>query len=1036
MLPNLTLHYLLNTIVMINKNQLAMVMLLSAAPCMAFAASSHEVAVINAIQQNGTCKGIVKDKTGETVIGASVLVKGTTNGTITGFDGDFTLSGVKNGDVIVVSFVGYMTQEVVWNGQPLSITLEDDSMNLEEVVVTAMGIERKAKSLTYATQKLNGDELTRNKETNLVNSLQGKTAGVSITPNSSGAGGSSKIVIRGNKSAQGNNQPLIVIDGMPMSNPTKSQVESVYGGRDGGDALSNLNPDDIASMNVLKGASAAALYGSMAANGVIVITTKKGSMGKVRADFSSNVTLESPFDAPKIQTRYGAVVNPNGSLQNKSWGEKITNGVNASKDFFRTGATYINSLSVSGGTEKVQSYASYANTTSNGIMPTNTFGRHNFMVKQTYKMLDDKLTITASANFIVQKSKNRPRGGQYNNPLIGTYTFPANGNWKGYKENYEAFDPDRMINTQQWYTSLDDFTQNPYWILYREPNVDTRNRTMVSGTANYKITDFLNIQGRLNYDKSADEFEWKKYASTSQVLANVNGEYSVDKTEYRQFYGDLLLNFNKEFGDFSVNASLGTSFTDNLTKNWNLGTGGDRYITNYFVINNSTKNGSSQSLSRKRLNAVFATAQFGWKDMLYLDVTGRNDWSSTLAFTPNGSYFYPSVGLTAVVSDMVKLPEVFNILKARGSYSIVGNEMPAFITNPLHSFANGSVSFNTKMPFTDMKPEKLHSLEFGIDATMFDNRLDFDVTFYKTNNKNQFFEMGVPSATGYSSYYFNAGDIQNTGIEFTAGWNQKLSKNLTWKTSFNMSYNNNKIKALDNRKGIDEKDRLQYVSFDGLYGTNMRMYEGGKYGDVYGQMYKKDANTGLIMVDGDGKIQYESDKQKIGNMNADWNLGWSNTFYYKDFSFYFLIDGRIGGNFFDWTQASLDQYGVSENSAAARDNGGVEVFNTATNSVQKIDAQSFYTQISSINGGSGDYYAYSQTNFRLREVSLGYTFRNLLGDGRDLSLSAVARNLFFFYKDSPSDPDSSMSTANVFGSSSYYALPSTRSFGLNLKLSF
>ncbi|MDO4215923.1 MAG: SusC/RagA family TonB-linked outer membrane protein [Bacteroidales bacterium] len=1021
---------------MLKRLQYVSMMLLMLALPVCAANASENASSLEAIQQTGTCKGVVIDSTGEGVIGASVLVKGTTNGTITDFDGNFELSGVKQGATLVISFVGYETQEVVWNGQPLNIKLKDDTQLLEEVVVTAMGIERKAKSLTYATQKVNGDELTRAKETNLVNSLQGKTAGVVITPNTSGAGGSSKIVIRGNKSAQGNNQPLIVIDGMPMSNPQTSQLESVYGGRDGGDALSNLNPDDIASMNVLKGASAAALYGSMAANGVIVITTKKGSTGNVRADFSSNITVETPLDVPQIQTSYGAAVSGN-SYDMNSWGEKISNGVNASKDFFRTGATYINSLAVSGGTDKVQSYASYANTSSNGMMPTNNFMRHNMMVKQTYKLLDNKMTITGSLNYINQKGHNRPRGGQYNNPLIGAYTFPANANWSQFKNEYEKYNDVKQYNEQQWYCDLNnDFTQNPDWILNRVASDETRNRTMASGTVRYDITDFLNIQGRLSYDRTSDEWERKTYASTSQVLANPKGQYERDMTNFRQFYGDLMLTFNKQFGDYSVNASFGTSFSDYKSQGYSIGTGGDRYLPNYFTPVNSTKNGSSMSMSRKRLNAVFGTAQFGWKDMLFLDVTGRNDWSSTLAFTPNGSYFYPSVGLTAVISDMVQLPEVFNALKARATYSVVGNEMPAYITNNLNGFSNGSITFKTTMPFTDMKPEKLHSMELGFDASMFDNRLDFDVTFYRTNNKNQYFSMSVPPATGYREYYFNAGNIQNTGVEFTASWNQKFSNKFSWKTSFNLSYNKNLIKELDNRSGIDESDRLQYVWQGGLYGNEMRLVEGGEYGDIYAQNFIRDEKTGLICVDGNGKIQYAADKQKVGNVNSKFNLGWGNTFYYKDFNFYFLIDGRIGGNFFDYTQASLDQHGVSVNSAKARDNGGVEVFNTETNKVEKMDAKKFYTAIGSINGGGGDYYAYSQTNFRLREISLGYTWRGLFGNGRDLSLSAVARNLFFFYKDCPTDPDVSMSTSNGYGGSSYYSMPSTRSFGINLKLQF
>jgi hypothetical protein len=419
-----------------------------------------------------------------------------------------------------------------------------------------------------------------------------------------------------------------------------------------------------------------------------------------------------------------------------------------------------------------------------------------------------------------------------------------------------------------------------------------------------------------------------------------------------------------------------------------------------------------------------------------LDFTARNDWSSTLAFTPNGSYFYPSVGLTGVISDMITMPQSINLMKVRASYSIVGNEMPAFITNNLNGFSNGSVSFKTTMPFTDMKPEKLHSMEFGIDMSMFDNRFDFDVTYYKSNNKNQYFSMSVPSATGYSEYYFNAGNIQNQGIEATFSWNQQFNNDWRWKTGFNFSFNDNKIKELDNRKGVSESDKLTRVYQGGMYGYELYLYEGGSYGDIYAKDFLFDESTGLIKVDGNGKVLYTDDVVKLGCVNSKWGLGWNNTVSYKDFTLYMLIDGKIGGNYIDATQASLDMYGVSENSAKARDNGGIEVYNTDKKAVEKIDAQSFYNQIGSKNGGGASYYVYSQTNFRLRELSLGYTFRDLIGNGKNLTLNLVGRNLFFLYKDCPCDPDVSMSTSNGYNGSSFYGMPSTRSFGFNLKLSF
>lgn len=980
--------------------------------------------------------GIVKEAdTNEPLIGATVVVKGTTNGVITDLDGHYAIE-VNANEVLQFAYVGLEThEETVGERTVINVSLASSSVKINEVVVTAMGLERKAKSLTYATQQVGGGELTRAKETNLINSLQGKTAGLVITPNSTGAGGSSKLLIRGNKSAQGNNQPLIVIDGIPMANSTTTQMEGEFGGRDGGDALSNLNPDDIAGISVLKGASAAALYGSMAANGVVMITTKKGSAGSVRVDVSSNTTFETPLDAPKLQSTYGAAVSGSGALAQDSWGEKISGeakGANRLDEFFRTGMTTINSLSISGGSERTQSYVSYANTSANGIMPTNMFTRHNMMAKETFKLFDNKVTVNASLNYITQKGRNRHEPGQYRNPLTGLYTFPANGDFRQYKNEFEKYDDLKGYPVQQWYRDVNqDFSANPYWVLHRNPHTEKRDRVMASASIRYNITDYLNLQGRLNYDRIADLYERKIYASTSTTLHNVNGEYRQERDDSRQFYGDLMANFNKTFDVWSVTASVGTSFTD-LKETGIIASGsGDVYIPNFFHLANGSKNGSEnkRSKTQKRLNSVFGTAQIGYKEMLYLDVTGRNDWSSTLSYTPNVSYFYPSFGLTALINEITTLPEAFNLLKARASYSIVGNDMPAYITNPTHKFRNGSVDFNTSVPFTEMKPEKLKSMEFGFDLSMFDNHFEMDFTYYKTNNTNQYFSMEASAATGYSNYYFNAGDIQNSGFETTMSWRQPITADFLWKTSLNLSYNNNVIKKLDDRQDVAKENRLTHVGLGSLRGYDMRLVEGGSYGDLYSKTVVRDKN-GVIQVDKEGNTLVSEDKEYVGNVNPKWNLGWSNSFNYKDMQFYFLIDGRIGGNFVDLTQATLDAYGVSQNSADARDNGGVDLGNGT-----KVDAGTFYRSIGQKEKG-GDYYVYSATNFRLRELSIGYAFRNLLGAGKDLGVSLIGRNLFFFYKDAPSDPEVSMSTSNGYSGSNYFALPATRSLGINLKATF
>lgn len=984
------------------------------------------ISIIN--QQQGKVTGTVFDKNGEPLVGVNVTVDGTATGTITNIDGQFTLQ-TKEGSKATFSYIGYSPKTIVlFSG--IKVVLEEDTQTIEEVVVTAMGIQRKAKSLTYATQQVGGNELTRSKETNMINSLQGKTAGLVITPNASGAGGSSKLLIRGNKSAQGNNQPLIVIDGMPMSNYSSSQLSDGFGGRDGGDALSNINPDDIASINVLKGASAAALYGSVAANGVVLITTKSGREGKMRIEFSSNLTLENAMNTPDLQSEYGATV-AGSTLSQYSWdtnkisGEK--KGANRVDDFFRTGSTLINSVSISGGSEKMQSYLSYANTTANGIMETNNFQRHNMTLKETLFLFDNKLTINGTLNYINQKIHNRPEAGAYRNPLTGLYTFPANGDWNHYKENYAVFDKLLGYDSQQWYMEINnDFSANPYWVLNKNAHKETRDRIVASGDMKFVITDYLNVQGRLSYDRSIDSYDRRLHATTANVLCSPTGEYTLENFNNRQFYGDLMVNYNKTFvEDWSLSATLGTSFTDAKSWGTKFTTSGGMVIPNFFSVSNSRKNGSVDFETATRLNSIFGTAQVGYKEMIYMDITGRNDWSSTLAYTNNGSYFYPSVGLTAILSEMFKMPEVINLLKLRGSYSIVGNAMPAYITHPLNGFWNGSVSMNNNAPFAEMKPEKMKSLELGFDLAMFHNRLNWDVTFYKTNNTNQYFKMAASKGTGYDSYYFNAGDIQNTGIETSMSYLVPFNDDFSWKTALNLSYNDNVIKKLDDRTGIEDKDRLKKVELAHINNMYFNLEEGGSYGDVYAKVVERDDN-GVILLTDKGAPQVSSDYVKVGNVNSKWNLGWSNTFNYKEFQFMFLIDGRIGGKFLDATHAKLAAWGVSQETADARNNGGVDRGNGT-----KIDAQKYYTTVSETSE-----YLYDATNFRLREMSMGYTFRDLFGLSKNLSVNLVGRNLFFIYKKALSDPDLSMSTSNGWSGVTYFSLPSTRSFGVNIKATF
>ena len=971
--------------------------------------------------------GVVMDKDANMpLIGCNVVEKGTTNGTVTDLDGNYTLE-VGDNATLQFSYLGMSTLEEPLNGRTvINVDMVSDSQKIDEVVVTAMGIQRKAKSLTYATQQVSNQELTRAKDANMINSLQGKAAGLVITPNATGAGGSSKIILRGNKSAFGNNQPLIVVDGIPMNNPKTTQLEGEYEGRDGGDALGNLNPDDIASMNVLKGASAAALYGSMAANGVIMITTKRGRDGAARVDFSSNITIETPLAAPKLQGRYGAIKNGD-QLSAKSWGERINDNDSEAKDrlndFFRTGSTYINSITINGGTERVQSFMSYANTTALGMLPTNDFQRHNMTARETFKLFKDRLTLDASLSYITQKATNRPHGGTYINPLTGAYTFPVNGNWQDYKENFEVYDGARNLNAQNWYTSLDDFTANPYWVLNRIKSKEKRDRIMASITGKLKVTDWLNIQGRLSVDNTFDRFERKWHATTYEAWApKGNGRYRQERFDAKQFYGDLMANFNKTWNEkWELNASVGTSFMQTQVQNMILDS--DKLglvLPNVFLPENIGGNGNQKTTNpKKRLNSVFGTVQFGYNGMIYLDVTGRNDWASSLAYTNNFSYFYPSVGLTLLLNEMIPMSEKINLLKVRGSYSVVGNDVEAYITHPMDHYNLGQLEPNTKQPFTEMKPEKMHSMEFGLDLAMFDSRLNFDITYYKTNNKNQYFSIDAPLASGYESYYINAGNIQNTGFESSISYRWDFNSDWSWKPEFNISYNDNKIKELSDKL----KDGVQLGSGAGV---RFMLKEGGSFGDIYGKSLKRE--NGMIVTNGGAPVL--GGEEYLGNVNSDWHMGFGNTITYKDFNLYFLIDGSFGGNVVSMTQSYLDSFGVTEVTADARDNGGVDLGDGTM-----MDAQKFYEATAGKDKAVGEY-VYSATNIRLRELSLGYTFRNLLGASKNLNLSFVARNLFFFYKDSPFDPALSVSTANGWQGFDSFGMPASRSYGINLKVTF
>ena len=1011
------------------------------------------------VQQNKLAiKGIVTDTKGEPIIGANILEKGTTNGTITDIDGNFSLN-VPADAILVVTYVGYQPQTISVNGlRNFNIKLEEEALTLETVVVTAMGIKKKEASLTYSTQQLGGDELTRAKDPNMINALAGKTAGVQITKSAAGLGGSAKVAIRGARSAfaTGNNQPLYVIDGVPMLNNSTESTSTVIGGendgvnRDAGDGISNLNPDDIESMNILKGASAAALYGSQAANGVILITTKKGKAGMQRITYSSNLTVDHAISLPEFQNSYGRLENGTSSWGNQA---SLTDYDNAG-NFFNNGITAMNSVSIMTGNEKMQTYFSYANTTAKGIIDSNKLQKHNLTLRETANFFNERLKLDGNANLMTQTIKNSPSsGGYYLNPLVNVYGFPRGMDMAPYRDSFETYDTDRNMNLQNWYVTNEDGTisewdQNPYWIKNRVTNNNKRYRAMAALTASVEATEWLTIQARGNVDYVSDKFENKMYASPSPNIAGtyegkMNGRYVWSDNQQLLLYGDVMAMFNKTFDKFSINGAIGASINVSTVNSLMIDSKtASLYRPNVFTVANvvtSSKAGITQEIdSRRTTQSVFATAQLGWDEAIYMDITARNDWSSTLAHTNsmNSGFFYPSVGLTWILSKSLRMPDWISFSKIRGSWAQVGNDLPIGITNPADIIqAGGTIQVNDTEQRGDLKPEISNSIEFGTEWRFFSSRLGIDFTWYQTDTKNQLLRMPNPAGSLFAYRYVNAGNIQNEGWELTLDAAPVMNRDFMWKTTLNFSSNKNKIIELH-----EKLKEFVYgpTSFSSSYA--MKLVEGGSIGDIYGKAFVRDAEGNIVYeTDGDNKglprVEGDGNTVKVGNANPVFSMGWSHTLSYKGISLYCLIDWRYGGDILSQTQADMDMYGVSKATADARDAGYVLLEGRRIEDVKR-----FYKNVVGGRAGVTEYYMYDATNIRLRELSLSYRLpANWIQQMKifhEIQLSFVGRNLFFFYKKAPFDPDLVLSTGNDNQGIDVYGMPTTRSLGFSIKCDF
>lgn len=1021
----------------------------------------------NLLAQNRTLRGKVTASDNSAVTGATITIKGTRLGTSTNNEGVFSLSVPSGKVIVVVSSVGLLNQEITLDaGQnELNVTLNADTKELGEVVVTALGITREAKTLVYATQTIKPAQLTEVRDANnVLNSFQGKVANAVITQGSGGPGSGARIVLRGNRSIQGSNNALIVVDGVPINNSTYSAAGSDFGSIQGSDGASNINPDDIESVTILRGASAAALYGSQAGNGVVVITTKKGTKDKISVVVNSGIAFESTFSLPKVQNSYGQ--GSGGKMvasSGESWGEKM-NGQSYTnylghpstyssqpdniKDFFRTGVSVNNSVGVSGGTEKMQTYLSYTNNKIQGIIPGNDLLRHTVNLRLT-NQISKRFSTDAKVTYINQIIKNKPRTGEENAPVIDIYQIPRNVSLNDAKQ-YQSLNTFGIPVTTAWPSTLSSIYQNPYWMVNNTALNEIRDRLQGFLSAKYQITNWLSVVGRANLDRTFDRLEEKYFQGTLLWATQAGGKYAKNHIITTQQWYDAILEGNNKISEkLKVNYHVGAIFQDSRYDR-DLSTADGLNVANKFSLNFATSPSLSSLGTRVQTQSAFGQLNVSYKDGLFLDASLRNDWDSRLP-SPY-TFLYYSIGGSAILSDLMRLPASFSFLKANLSYAEVGNGGQFNLLKTSYAYSqgagNGFLTRSPILPFPDLQPEIVKSLEAGIEARFIDNRLGFTLTYYKSNSFNQLLTISLPRATGYNSKYINAGNIQNAGLELVLNATPVRNPDFNWDVALNLALNRNKVIKLS-----DDIKTIYLAGGFGRSGTPV-VKEGGSYGDLLAYQWQKDSK-GTYEVTAAGKplgTDISGGEQGfIGNFNPKETLGLTNIFNYKSFSLRLLIDGRIGGVMVSGTEMNLAFSGITDGTLDHREGGwslgGVSA--TGQPVTTTITAQDFWQTASGKRYGIGEFFAYDATSFRVREISVGYDIpvgAKLFIKGA--RFSAVARNLFWLYRgksilDIPGvskrtmwfDPDMSLGNGNYQGVE-YGTLPSTRSLGFNLKLNF
>jgi TonB-linked SusC/RagA family outer membrane protein len=1011
--------------------------------------------------QSNTVTGTVSDNSGSPLPGVNVVEKGTSNGTSTDFDGNYSIT-VSSDATLVFSSLGYATKEMVASNSNLNVSLNEDASQLDEVVITALGIRKETKALGYSLTQVGGEELSTIKTPNAINSLQGKIAGVNISQNATGASGSSRVIIRGSSSLSGNNQPLYVVDGIPIGNENNGSA-GLWGGSDGGDGISSINPDDIESISVLKGGAASALYGSRASGGVIIVTTKTGKgQNGFGVEVSSSITFDKVDSSLQdFQTEYGqgirgrSPVNVTEAIDNafSSWGSRLDGSsvvqwdgverpysyVGSNLDhFYSTGTTYINTVALTNGGENGSYRFSVSDLENSDVTPNSGLNRKTFSLNAS-QILAKKLTSTVNVKYIVEKVNNRPR----------LSDAPGNANYTAglLSPNVDVrfMDPGANEDDTERRISSGSFTQNPYFSAFNFRNEDVKNRIIASTSLRYDILDWLHLTGRMGIDNQTIR---RTSVTPFGTAYQPNGSISEQERRYNQVDADLILGIDKDISDkFSTTAFVGVNGNHIKEENLNLG-GGDFIVPGLEDIGNTVSQSRSRSYDERKIGSVYGSLELAYDRWAYVTFTGRNDWFSTLSFpgktTPNNE-FYPSVNASLVLSEAFKMSGAVNFLKLRGGYSEVagGAQNPYSLAltyqifgNPIQGQPLGRVNGGT-VPNANLVPFSKSEIEIGLDARFFNNRLSLDIAYYNNETTKDIVNVATSGYSGYGGASANLGKVSNKGIEFLINVTPVKTEDFSWTTSINGAHNTGTVLATD--------DADSDVNLDEPRTRNVRITHkvGEAYGTIVGVSYDRDAN-GVIkyQIDGEGVPRaVEGERKILGEGVPPLTLGFNNSFTYKNFNFNFLIDGKFGGQVFSGTNTIAYGNGLHKGTLEGRENGltvsGIDVDTDQpfTTTVAPENLSTYYGEINDI----AEEFVEDSDYIKFRQMSLGYSLPGKALEKiflNNVRISLIASNLFYLKRSIDNiDPESAYNVGNSQGLE-YFGVPSSRSYGLNINLKF